>query len=153
MTYEGMFDEVECKQELKRAKKYIKKQADIILALEKEIEFKVNYLVTNATGNFISNAITAPSSTSKIGAIITYENAQGTNTLNTDIVLQLSADNGSNFTTATLTAMPDFASGIKMAKVNDLSVTAGTSLKYKIEFANQSAGSKEARIRGVSLQY
>ena len=26
-------------------------------------------------------------------------------------------------------------------------------LKYKIEFANQSSGSKEARIRGVSLQY
>ena len=40
MTYEGLFDEVECKQELKRAKKYIKKQADIILALEMEIEVK-----------------------------------------------------------------------------------------------------------------
>ena len=40
MTYEGIFDEVECKQELKRAKKYIKKQADIILALEMEIEVK-----------------------------------------------------------------------------------------------------------------
>jgi hypothetical protein len=109
-------------------------------------------LTANATGNFISNVITAPSSTSKMGAIITYQDNAGTNTLNTDIVLQLSADNGSNFTTATLTAMPDFASGIKMAKVNDLSVTAGTQLKYKISFANQS-GSKEARIRGVSLQY
>ncbi len=54
-------------------------------------------LTTSATGNFISNAITAPSSVSKMGAIITYENAQGTNALNTDIVLQLSADNGSNF--------------------------------------------------------
>ena len=40
MTYEGIFDETDCKQELKRAKKYIKKQADIILALEKEIELK-----------------------------------------------------------------------------------------------------------------
>ena len=40
MTYEGIFDEVECKQELKRAKKYIKKQADISLALEMEIEAK-----------------------------------------------------------------------------------------------------------------
>ena len=38
-----------------------------------------------------------------------------------------------------------------MAKVNDLSVTAGTQLKYKLEFANQAEGSKEARIRGVSL--
>ena len=107
----------------------------------------------SATGNFISNAITAPSSTSKMGAIITYQDNAGTNALNTDIVLQLSADNGSNFTTATMTAMPDFASGIKMAKVNDLSVTAGTQLKYKISFANQASGSKEARIRGVSLQY
>ncbi len=109
--------------------------------------------VVNATGNFISNVITAPSSTNKMGAIITYQDQAGTNALNTDIVLQLSADNGSNFTTATMTAMPDFASGIKMAKVNDLSVTAGTQLKYKISFANQASGSKEARIRGVSLQY
>ena len=116
-------------------------------------QFPTTVITTSATGNFISNAITAPSSTNKMGAIITYQDASGTNTLNTDIVLQLSADNGSNFATATLTAMPDFASGIKMAKVNDLSVTAGTQLKYKISFANQSSGSKEARIRGVSLQY
>jgi len=109
--------------------------------------------VTSATGSFTSNNITAPSSTSKMGAIITYQDNAGTNTLNTDIVLKLSADGGSNYATATMTAMPDFASGIKMAKVNDLSVTAGTSLKYKIEFANQASGSKEARIRGVSLQY
>jgi len=113
----------------------------------------VKSITTNATGNFISNAITAPSSVSSMGAIITYQDNAGTNALNTDIVLKLSADGGSNFTTATLTAMPDFATGIKMAKVNDLSVTAGTSLKYKISFANQSSGSKEARIRGVSLQY
>ena len=26
-------------------------------------------------------------------------------------------------------------------------------LKYKLSFANHSSGSKEARIRGVSLQY
>ena len=45
MTYEGMFDEVECKQELKRAKKYIEKQASIILALEKEIEEKKNEII------------------------------------------------------------------------------------------------------------
>ena len=118
-----------------------------------EVEFKVKNLTVNATGSFESNAITAPSSVSSMGAIVTYQNNAGTNTLNTDIVLKLSADGGSNYSTATLTAMPDFASGIKMAKVNDLSVTAGTSLKYKIEFANQASGSKEARIRGVSLQY
>ena len=106
----------------------------------------------SATGSFEGNAITA-SSTSSMGAVITYQDNAGTNTLNTDIILKLSADNGSNYSTATLTALPDFATGIKMAKVNDLSVTAGTQLKYKIEFANQASGSKEARIRGVSLQY
>jgi len=107
---------------------------------------------TNATGSFEGVAITA-SSTSSMGAVITYQDNAGTNALNTDIILKLSADNGSNYSTATLTALPDFATGIKMAKVNDLSVTAGTQLKYKIEFANQASGSKEARIRGVSLQY
>ena len=115
----------------------------------------LGYYVTgtsNATGSFTGNNITA-SSTNKMGAVITYQDQAGTNALNTDIVLQLSADGGSNFTTATMTALPDFATGIKMAKVNDLSVTAGTSLKYKISFANQASGSKEARIRGVSLQY
>ncbi len=109
-------------------------------------------LTASATGSFENNAITV-SSTSSMGAVITYQDQAGTNALNTDIILKLSADNGSNYSTATLTALPDFATGIKMAKVNDLSVTAGTQLKYKLEFANQSSGSKEARIRGVSLQY
>ena len=107
----------------------------------------------NATGNFTGTTITAPSSVSSMGAIITYQDNAGTNALNTDIVLQLSADGGSNYSTATLTALPDFSTGIKMAKVNDLAVTAGTQLKYKISFANQASGSKEARIRGVALQY
>ena len=110
-------------------------------------------LVTSATGSFTGNNITAASSTNKMGAVITYQDNAGTNALNTDIVLQLSADGGSNYSTATMTALPDFATGIKMAKVNDLSVTAGTSLNYKISFANQASGSKEARIRGISLQY
>ena len=105
----------------------------------------------SATGAvFTSNAITVPS-TNSMGAVITYSET-GTNTLNTDIVLQLSADNGSNFTTATLTALPNFSTDVKCAKVNDLSVTAGTQLKYKLTYANQS-GSKMAKVSGVSLQY
>ena len=120
---------------------------------QQEIQWRELVETVNASGNFTGTTITAPSSVSSMGAIITYQDNQGTNALNTDIILQLSADGGSNFTTATLEALPDFSTGIKMAKVNDVSVTAGTSLKYKILFANQSSGSKEARIRGVSLQY
>ena len=91
-----------------------------------------------------------------MGAVITYEDGgSGTNVLNTDILLDLSSDGGSNYTRATLTALPDFATGIKMCKVNDLSLTGGTgtALTYKISMANQASGSKEAKIRGVSLQY
>ena len=106
-----------------------------------------------STGSFESNTITAPASVSEMGAVITYQDTSGTNALNSDIVLKLSADGGSNYATATLTPLPDFKTGFKMCKVNDVSVAAGTSLKYKIEFANQVNGSKEARIRGVSLQY
>ena len=40
-----------------------------------------------------------------------------------------------------------------MAKANDVTISnTGTQLKYKVEFANQSA-SKETRVNGVSLQY
>jgi hypothetical protein len=107
----------------------------------------------HSTGNFIGTTIIAPSSVSSMGAIITYQDQSGTNALNTDIVLELSANNGSNFSVATLSALPNFSTGIKMAKVNDLAVTAGTQLKYRLSFANQSSGSKEARIRGISLQF
>jgi hypothetical protein len=106
-----------------------------------------------ATGSFTSNTITAPSSITSMGAIITYQDNAGTNALNTDIIMKLSADDGVTYSTATLVAMPNFSTGIKMAKVNDLAVTAGTSLKYKIEFANQVDGAKTVHIRGVSLQY
>ena len=119
----------------------------------KQMNFKMRTSTTSATGNFTCPNITAASATTKMGAIITYQDNAGTNALNTDIVLQLSADGGSNYSTATLTALPDFSTGIKMAKVNDLAVTSGTQLKYKISFANQAGGSKEARIRGVSLNF
>ena len=45
MTYNGIFDEIECKFELDRQKKYIQKQASIIFALEKEIEEKRNEII------------------------------------------------------------------------------------------------------------
>ena len=108
---------------------------------------------SNATGSYESTAQTANASVTKISAVVTYTNASGTNTLNTDIVLQVSADNGSNWSNATLTAAGTFSTGVLQAVTNDISVTAGTQLKYKISFANQASGSKVARINGVSLSY
>jgi hypothetical protein len=109
--------------------------------------------VANASGNFISNNTTANSSTSKVGIVLTYKNASGTNTLNTDISAEVSADGGSNYHAATLTAAGTFSTGVLQAVSNDVSVTAGTSIRYRISFANQAAGSKVAQIHGVSLQY
>ena len=86
--------------------------------------------------------------------IVTYVDNAGTATLNTDLKLFLSANNGSNFTQVTLAALPLFATGVKMAKANDVTISnTGTQLKWKIEFANQASGSKETRVTGVSLQY
>jgi len=107
----------------------------------------------NATGNYVSTATTANASVSSMGAVITYKNNAGTNTLNTDIILEVSANGGTNYTTAVLTAGGTFSTGILQAVVNDISVTAGTSIQYRLSFANQSSGSKEARIYGASLIY
>jgi len=107
----------------------------------------------SATGSATSVTINAPSTISKMGVVVTYIDHAGTATLNTDLKLYLSANNGSNFTQVTLSALPLFATGVKMAKANDVTISnTGTQLKWKIEFANQS-GSKETRVTGVSLQY
>ena len=71
----------------------------------------------------------------------------------TDLKVYLSANNGSNFTQATLVLAPNFATGVRTAKANDVTVTAGTQLKYKVEFANQAVNSKEVRVSGISIQY
>jgi len=45
MTYDGIFNEIECKFELERQKKYMQKQASIIFALERELEEKNNEII------------------------------------------------------------------------------------------------------------
>jgi hypothetical protein len=112
------------------------------------------YSDVNATGNYTSASQTAQSTVSTMGAVILYKNNAGTASLNTDLVCQLSADGGSNYTTATLEAGGTFSTGISIAKVNGLTIgTPGTAPKYKISFANQSSGTKETRVHGVALLY
>ena len=68
-------------------------------------------------------------------------------------LVHLSANNGSNFTTVTLSAAPNLSSNIKVAKSNKVTVTAGTQCKYRINFANQADGSKVTKILGVAMLY
>ena len=111
-------------------------------------------LTSSATGSYQSTTINAAATTSKMGVVITYVDQSGTTTLNTDLKVFLSANNGTNYTQVTLVAQPNFATGVKMAKANDVTISnTGTQLKYKVEFANQALGSKETRVTGVSLQY
>ena len=111
-------------------------------------------LTSSATGSYQSTTINAAATTSKMGVVVTYVDQSGTTTLNTDLKVFLSADNGSNYTQVTLVAQPNFATGVKMAKANDVTISnTGTQLKYKVEFANQASGSKATRVTGVSLQY
>ena len=107
----------------------------------------------NATGSYESTAQTANASVTTISGVVTYTNATGTATLNTDIILEVSADNGSTWQSASLTAAGTFSTGVLQATTNDITVVAGTQIKYKMSFANQASATKVTRINGVSLSY
>ena len=72
-------------------------------------------LSTNATGNWTSTTETALSTVSKMSIVVLYKNEDGTATLDTDLVAQVSADGGSNYTAAPLTAGGTFSAGILIA--------------------------------------
>ena len=108
---------------------------------------------SNTSGNYVSVTQAANASVSSMGIVVLYKNNAGTTTLDTDLIAQISADNGGNYTTVTLAPQGTFSTGITQAIANDVSVTAGTQLKYKISFANQSLGVKETRVYGVALIY
>ena len=110
--------------------------------------------VANATGNYTSTTETASSTVSKMGIVILYKNASGTATLDTDLVAQVSANGGTNYTSAPLTAAGTFSTGINIAVANDITISnTGTTPKYKISFANQALTTKETQVHGVALLY
>lgn len=108
---------------------------------------------TVASGNFTGVTQSAPANVSKVSVVVMYEDNVGTTALNTDLVAQVSADAGSNYSTVTLTAAPNLTNTIKVAKSDAVAVTAGNQPKYKISFANQNSASKVTRVLGVALLY
>tara|TARA_Y100000310_G_scaffold208500_1_gene209100 strand:+ start:1966 stop:3339 length:1374 start_codon:yes stop_codon:yes gene_type:complete len=109
----------------------------------------------NATGNFTSATQASTASVSEMGIVVLYKNNAGTATLNSggDLIASVSANGGTNYTDVTLVAGGTFSTGINIAAVSGVSVTAGTTPKYKISFANQASGSKETQVHGVALLY
>ena len=111
-------------------------------------------VVTSASGNYTSTTQTSAATVSKMSLVLLYKDAEGTATLDTDLVAQVSADGGSNYTSAPLTSGGTFSTGIKIAKSNDITISnTGTAPNYKVSFANQSAGSKVTQVYGAALLY
>jgi hypothetical protein len=102
----------------------------------------------------VSNATTAESAPTKGDIVMTYTDAAGTATVNTDLKAYASRD-GTNWTAMTLVAQGNTGSAsphliVAAHDVDISSQPSGTSMKYKIETLNQTA-SKETRIQAVSL--
>ena len=110
---------------------------------------------TNATGSIISNTYTAPSSRSSVSGVLLYRDVSGTATLGTDLKVFFSCNNGTNYTEATsYTALNmAFKTGVKAVTLGKATCTAGTQIKFKVEWANQASGSKVTGCQGVALQY
>jgi len=110
--------------------------------------------ITTATGNYTSSTETANATVSIMGIVVLYKNASGTATLDTDLIAEVSADGGTNWTAAPLTAAGTFSTGILIAKSNDITISnTGTAPKYRISFANQADGTKNTQVHGASLLY
>lgn len=107
-----------------------------------EVEFKMGALVdtTNATGTLISDAQTASTSRTSASGVIIYEDGVGTNTLGTNLKIYFTANNGTNWTEATSYGTATTYSGTKkLVKLGSTTVTGGTQVAMKAEWANQSA--------------
>ena len=118
-------------------------------------ELEMNGSVANATGSIISNTYTAPSSRSSVSGVLLYRDVSGTATLGTDLKVFFSCNNGTNYTEATSYTPLNmaFKTGVKAATLGKATCTAGTQIKFKVEWANQASGSKVTGCQGVALQY
>ena len=118
-------------------------------------ELEMNGSVANATGSIISNTYTAPSSRSAVSGVLLYRDVAGTATLGTDLKVFFSCNNGTNYTEATSYTPLNtaFKTGVKTATLGKTTCTAGTQIKFKVEWANQALGSKVTGCQGIAIQY
>ncbi len=112
---------------------------------------------SNATGTLISTSQTASSARTKVSGVFLYKDNAGTATLGTDLKLYVTCNGGTNWTEVTssdmTTSSSNFSTGIKTVYFAEKTCTSGTSIKYKVEWANQADGSKETQLHGIALNY
>ena len=111
---------------------------------------------TNATGTIISASQTASSARTKVSGVFLYKDGAGTATLGTDLKLYVTCNGGTNWTEVTssdmTTSSSNFSTGVKTVYFAEKTCTSGTSIKYKVEWANQ-GGSKETQLHGIAINY
>jgi hypothetical protein len=115
-----------------------------------------NYETTtvNTTGTIIQNTNTVGSSKSEVGGTFLYKNESGTATLGTDLKVYFTCNGGTNWTEATSynAITPVYSTGISQVRLGKTTCTAGTDVRYKVEWANQS-GSKTTQLHGIGINY
>ena len=103
----------------------------------------------------VSNTLTAEAQPTKADLVMTYTNGAGTATIGTDLIVSVSRDNGTTYTSFGLSGSSSQGTtgGHTILTKHDLDISgqpAGTSMRWKVVTANQDA-SKETRIQAVSL--
>ena len=115
-----------------------------------EIEFKQAGATVNATGTLISDPQTASTSRTSCSGVIIYEDADGANTLGTDLKIYFTANNGTNWTEAASYGTATTYSGTKkLVKLGATTVTAGSAIAMKAVWANQSSGAQSQIAQGT----
>ena len=102
----------------------------------------------------VSTATTAQAAPTKGDIVMTYTNGIGTATVGTDLTVDYSADNGSNWTTFGIgpSDVQGTTGGHTIISKHDVALTSasGTSMRWRVNTLNQSA-TKSTKIQGVSL--
>jgi hypothetical protein len=107
----------------------------------------------SATGTALGTTNVPASAVTEVSGVMLMKNAYGTNTLGTDVKVYFTADN-SNWTEATsYTSAGTFSAGVVQILLGKTTVTSGSDVRWKIEFANQVDSSKVAYIYGIGTNY
>ena len=135
-------------------------QAPHMVEIEMYDDMDVNALIENAAGTAISTTNTALTSPTTGDICMLIENNVGTATLGTHLKAFVSRNGGTNWYEATgdyaLTDVGTWGSGTKkIITANNIPFAgpAGTDIRYKIEWAGQSAASKVTRVHATSLAW
>ena len=109
----------------------------------------------NATGTVASNKLNGDSvSRTKVSGELLYKDSAGEAILGTDLKASFTCNGGTNWTEVTdRSTGSDFSTGIKTIYLNETTCTAGTDVRYKVEWANQSSGSKETQLHGIGVNW